>query len=82
MIEVFRGKVTSPNTLRDIFLVGHRFTPKEALAAGLVDEIAEGGSAGVLAAAVKMADKLAGNAKLGVWGLIKVRVPSALLSRR
>ncbi|KAF5367000.1 hypothetical protein D9758_003987 [Tetrapyrgos nigripes] len=56
---------------RKIALEGHRFTPQEALNAGLVDYIVQGDTKAVLAKAEEVADQWAGNAKGGVWGLIK-----------
>ena len=61
---------------RKIALEGHRFTPPEALKAGLIDEVVDGktGTEGVLARAVAMAHEKAGFAKPGSFGLIRVRV--------
>ena len=66
-------KVTDANLHRKITLEGHRFTPKEALAAGLVDHIVPGDSAeAVLQRARELAESVDTLAKGGVWGLIKV----------
>lgn len=51
---------------------GHRFTPKEALEAGLVDHIVNGRTAEIIAKAEELANSVSVNAKEGVWGLIKV----------
>jgi len=66
-------KVGDTNLHRKIALEGHRFTPKEALAAGLVDHIAPGGTAeAVLHKARELAESVDSLAKGGAWGLIKV----------
>jgi enoyl-CoA hydratase/carnithine racemase len=58
---------------RKIALEGHRFTPKEALAAGLVDHIVPGDSAeAVVRKARELAESVDSLAKAGAWGLIKV----------
>ena len=60
--------------MRKIVLEGHRFTPSELLDAGLVDEIIDGGSEAVLARACEIAEQWSGNARAGVWGVIRVSV--------
>lgn len=56
---------------------GHRFTPQEALAAGLVDRIAPGDTAeAVLRIARELAESVDSLAKGGAWGLIKVEKTS------
>ena len=66
-------KVADANLHRKIALEGHRFTPKEALAAGLVDHIVPGDSAeAVLNRARELAESVDSLAKGGAWGLIKV----------
>lgn len=55
-----------------VALEGHRFTPSEALATGLVDALAPGGTAGVISQAEAMASKVGSLAKTGVFGMIKV----------
>ena len=68
-----RVKVGDANLHRKIALEGHRFTPKEALAAGLVDHIVPGDSAeAVLHKARELAESIDSLAKGGAWGLIKV----------
>jgi len=59
---------------RKIALEGHRFTPREALAAGLVDHIVEGKTADVLKKAEEVADGVGAKARTGVWGVIKLGV--------
>ena len=70
--SVLRAKVGDHRLHRKIALEGHRFTPKEALAAGLVDHLVTGNAADILAKAEQLADEVSVNAKEGVWGLIKV----------
>ncbi|THH27412.1 hypothetical protein EUX98_g6771 [Antrodiella citrinella] len=56
---------------RKIFLEGHRFTPSEALDAGLVDHLVSGGTDVVLAKSQELADSLEHLAQLGSYGLAK-----------
>jgi enoyl-CoA hydratase/carnithine racemase len=65
---------------RRVALEGHRFTPSEALKAGMVDRLANlsGTSVGngtdkVLKEAIKLAKEVKGLASQNVWGVIKVR---------
>lgn len=60
-----------PTLHRTVALEGHRFTPSEALAASLVDNIVPGGTEEVLVRAKEVAQAKAGKARGGVWGLIK-----------
>ena len=69
---IFRAKLGDHALHRKIALEGHRFTPKEALAVGLVDHLVTGNTADILAKAEQLADDASINAKEGVWGLIKV----------
>lgn len=71
---VFRAKFGDHTLLRKIALEGHRFTPPEALKAGIVDHIVTGDTDAVLAKAEEVAAKVGSNAKEGAWGLIKVCV--------
>jgi len=57
-----------------IFLEGHRFTAQEAIENKLVDEVSDGDSNAVFQAAMTRAVKLSHFPRLGVYGLIKVRV--------
>ncbi|KIY43795.1 ClpP/crotonase [Fistulina hepatica ATCC 64428] len=68
---LLRAKVGDGILHRKIALEGHRFTPREALEAGLVDHIVVGNTEAVLAKAEEVADAVAPNAKTGVWGMIK-----------
>ena len=55
-----------------MFLEGYRFTPPEALEAGLVDHIVSGDTEAVLAKAEELASSLEHLPQLGGYGLIKV----------
>jgi len=68
---IMRAKVGDHRLHRKIALEGHRFTPAEALTDGLVDHLVKGGTAEVLAKAEEVADEFSGNARAGVWGMIK-----------
>lgn len=67
-----RTKFRDSNILRKMVQEGHRWTPQELLANGMVDEIVEGGSEAVLKHALALADTRSGDARTGVYGLIKV----------
>jgi Delta3-Delta2-enoyl-CoA isomerase len=67
-----RTKVGDPLVHRKIALEGHRFSPKEALEYGLVDEVVSGGTEALLEKAIQIAESKAPMAKTGVFGLIKV----------
>ncbi|KAJ7454805.1 ClpP/crotonase-like domain-containing protein [Mycena latifolia] len=68
---VLAAKIGDPQVRRKIALEGHRFTPKEALEAGIVDHIVSGNTAAVLAKAEELALTVGVKAQGGVWGLIK-----------
>lgn len=75
---ILNTKVSDPSVRRRIALEGHRFTPSEALAAGLVDRLAtcegtgaELGTENVLQEAMKLAKEVSVLPKQGVWGSIK-----------
>ncbi|KAL0954633.1 hypothetical protein HGRIS_003588 [Hohenbuehelia grisea] len=68
---IFRGKTKDPLLRRKITLEGHRFSPTEGLAAGLVDHLVNGNTEDILAKAEQLADSVAPLARTGVWGLIK-----------
>jgi enoyl-CoA hydratase/carnithine racemase len=70
---LLRAKVSNPRLHRKIALEGHRFTPSEALAAGLVDHIVQGNTVTIMAKAEEVAESVSPLAKEGAWGLIKVR---------
>jgi len=69
---IVRAKFGDHRTHRKIALEGHRFTPQEALKDGILDAVVGGGTEEVLKVAEGVAEKVAGNAVAGVWGLIKV----------
>ncbi|KAF7327455.1 Acid protease [Mycena kentingensis (nom. inval.)] len=69
--SILNAKVGNPSTRRKIALEGHRFTPKEALEAGIVDALVAGNTSAVLAKAEEIALAVGGKASSGVWGLIK-----------
>ncbi|KAI0032518.1 ClpP/crotonase [Vararia minispora EC-137] len=66
-----RAKVPQHVVLRKIALEGHRFTPREALDAGLLDAIVTGGTEIVLEHSIALAKEKAVKARSGAWGLIK-----------
>ncbi|KAG1821841.1 ClpP/crotonase-like domain-containing protein [Suillus subaureus] len=74
---VLNAKVGSPVIRRRVALEGHRFTPSEALEAGIVDRLAnltgtsvESGTDKVLAEAMKLANEVKILASRGVWSAI------------
>ncbi|KAF9648801.1 ClpP/crotonase [Thelephora ganbajun] len=72
-VSTLRVKVGDANLHRKIALEGHKFTPQEALVAGLVDRIVPGDSAeAVFHEARELAESVDSLAKGGAWGLIKV----------
>ncbi|KAI0050460.1 ClpP/crotonase [Auriscalpium vulgare] len=82
--QLVLAKLTRSSVLRKLALEGHRFTPKEALDAEIVDEIVPGGTAGVVARAHELAESKAEKAQAGVWGAIKselYRPLTAMLAR-
>jgi Delta3-Delta2-enoyl-CoA isomerase len=72
LAAILRSKVGDHRLQRRIALEGHRFTPKEALEVGLVDYIVNGKTADIMAKSEELAQEVAGYAREGVWGLIKV----------
>jgi enoyl-CoA hydratase/carnithine racemase len=64
----------TPTDDAKIFLEGHRFTAQEAIENKLVDEVSDGDSDAVFQAAMTRAVKLSYFSRLGVYGLIKVRM--------
>jgi Delta3-Delta2-enoyl-CoA isomerase len=67
-----RAKLGNTVVHRSIALEGRRFTPQEGLAEGFVDHVVKGNTEAVLAKAEAVADRVSGNARTGVWGMIKV----------
>ncbi|KAJ7593457.1 ClpP/crotonase-like domain-containing protein [Mycena floridula] len=68
---ILKAKVGDDRVRRKIALEAHRFTPQEALDAGILDHIVKGNTASVLKKAEEVADTVGKNAQSGVWGLIK-----------
>ncbi|KAG6332491.1 hypothetical protein ID866_6593 [Astraeus odoratus] len=75
---ILNARVSDPSLRRRIALEGHRFTPSEALAAGMVDRLASLNGTGVehateivLNEAIKLAMEVSALPKQGVWGAIK-----------
>ncbi|OBZ72728.1 Enoyl-CoA delta isomerase 3 [Grifola frondosa] len=68
---ILRAKVPDPRVQRQIALEGHRFTPKDALAVGLLDRIVSGDTEAVLDEAQAFAESISGLSTSGAWGLIK-----------
>ncbi|TDL16981.1 ClpP/crotonase [Rickenella mellea] len=74
-INIVTSKIPSPQTIRALSLEGHRFTPSEALSAGIIDRVADGGTTTkVLEAAEDLAKSVSAGAKTGVWGIIKANL--------
>lgn len=69
---VLRTKIGDDRLRRKIALEGHRFTPQEALKAGIIDQVAGGNTAMVLERANDLATLVSACARSGVWGIIKV----------
>ncbi|KAI0316723.1 ClpP/crotonase-like domain-containing protein [Amylostereum chailletii] len=73
-VGIIKAKVGKPLVFRKMALEGHRFTPPEALEAGLIDVIGGSDTSSVLKDALTLANGKASKAKLGVWGLIKSEI--------
>ncbi|THV01081.1 hypothetical protein K435DRAFT_656042, partial [Dendrothele bispora CBS 962.96] len=73
-LEVYTTKFGNGQLQRKTALEGHRFTPKEALDAGIMDYLAQRDTKVVLAKAEEAAGQRAGNAKGGVLGIIKTEI--------
>ncbi|KAL7279063.1 hypothetical protein ACG7TL_006899 [Trametes sanguinea] len=69
LAAVLKAKAPNPQILRKIILEGHRFTPKEALTAGLVDRIVPGNTETIIAEAQALAESLHSLPTKGAWGL-------------
>jgi len=68
---LMRTKVADARLHRKIALEGHRFTPPEALAAGIIDHTVNGNTEAILAKAEELASSVSSYAQEGAWGLIK-----------
>ena len=71
---IARAKITDAQVLRRVALEGHRFTPQEALKAGLVDHLVQGDTEDVLRKAQEVAVVASGQAQAGAYGLIRVSI--------
>lgn len=71
MAAVLNYKLPNYHVLRKTALEGHRWTPQELQEIGIIDQLAEGGTKGVLEGAHGLAEKHASLSKSGVFGLIK-----------
>ncbi|KAG1747110.1 ClpP/crotonase-like domain-containing protein [Suillus paluster] len=78
---IINAKVGSPVMRRRVALEGHRFTPSEALKAGIVDRLAtftgtgvRNGTEKVLEEAMQMANEVKVLASQGVWGAINTNL--------
>ena len=77
-IALMRAKLADHRIYRQLALEGRRFTPAEALDAGLVDFAVSGGTQAVLAKAEELAEEKASTAAAGAWGVIRVSLPKFL----
>jgi len=68
---LFRAKIPDPRVNRKVLLEGHRFTPAEALQAGIVDATVSGGTEAVLLEAQALAEKVGELPRTGTWGLLR-----------
>ncbi|KAJ6631020.1 ClpP/crotonase-like domain-containing protein [Mycena sp. CBHHK59/15] len=68
---ILNAKIGDGRVRRRIALEGHRFSPAEALDAGIVDVLVSGNTAAVLGRAQELALVVGVKAQGGVWGLIK-----------
>ncbi|TFY80659.1 hypothetical protein EWM64_g3356 [Hericium alpestre] len=71
---LLRAKLPSAATLRTLALEGHRWTPPDAIKAGIVDELVSGGTEIVLERAVRVGSEKAALAREGAWGLIRAEI--------
>lgn len=68
---VLNHKLPDHHALRKTALEGHRWTPQELRDIGVIDQLAEGSTQGVLECARTLAETHAPLAKSGVFGLLK-----------
>ncbi|KZT72629.1 ClpP/crotonase [Daedalea quercina L-15889] len=68
---VLHAKVLDGRVQRKIALEGHRFTPQEALEAGLVDHLVKGDTEAVITKARQVGESVSAMAVQGAWGVIK-----------
>jgi enoyl-CoA hydratase/carnithine racemase len=80
MMGILKSKLPpSPTVYRKVLLEGQRIGAPEALALGIVDDLASDGE-GVVAKAHELAGKIGGKASAGAWGLIKAGLYKDALS--
>ncbi|KAF2491206.1 ClpP/crotonase [Lophium mytilinum] len=63
-----------PQIARKMLLEAHKWTGKEALADGIVDELAEGGVEGMLEAALRLGREVAPRARMGVYAALRAEL--------
>lgn len=68
---ITRTKVPDARVQRKIALEGHRFTPQEALDAGIVDFLVPGDTEAVITKAQQVGESMSNMTKAGAWGVIK-----------
>jgi len=71
MMSILKAKLTNPQTIRKVILQGDRIGASEALALGIVDDLA-GTPQKVVDKAVSLGCGMADRARAGVWGSIKI----------
>ncbi|CAL1716791.1 unnamed protein product [Somion occarium] len=69
--SLIRAKIPDARTHRKVILEGHRFSPSEALEAGLVDHTVNGDTEAVIAKAQQVADTVSSLCIPGSWGISK-----------
>lgn len=77
MGALLRAKLT-PQVARRVLLEAHKFTGKEALAAGIVDDVASPEE--MLQRAVELAERVKGRSKMGVFPLLRSELYGDALS--
>ena len=73
-VGLIKDKIGNPLVFRKMALEGHRFTPPEALDAGLIDAIGGHNSEAVLNHSLELAKVKSAKAKTGVWGVMKMEI--------
>lgn len=69
--SLIRSKL-APTVARKVLLEAHRYKPAEALADGIVDEIAA--PEDMLQRALELAGRVKGRAKMGVYGMLRAEL--------
>jgi Delta3-Delta2-enoyl-CoA isomerase len=78
MGSLLRAKLT-PKTARKVLLQAHKFTGKEALADGIVDEVADPDK--MFDVALEYAEKWKSKSKMGVYGVLRGELLGDALER-